>query len=78
MRSALVLVPAFCLLLAVDGTATVEVAPQFILKWGSNGSAAGQFNYPISAAVDRGGNVYVADQGNHRSEERRVGKECRL
>jgi DNA-binding beta-propeller fold protein YncE len=35
-----------------------------ITKWGSFGTAGGQFNDPNGVAVDSSGNVYVADWGN--------------
>jgi DNA-binding beta-propeller fold protein YncE len=38
----------------------------FITKWGSDGSANGQFEAPHGVAVDSSGNVYVADVGNSR------------
>jgi tripartite motif-containing protein 71 len=38
----------------------------FITKWGSKGTADGQFEYPSGVAVDSSENVYVADTGNHR------------
>ena len=34
---------------------------QFVTKWGSNGSGAGQFTEPRDIAVDAEGTVYVAD-----------------
>jgi DNA-binding beta-propeller fold protein YncE len=37
---------------------------KFILKWGSNGTANGQFKYPSGLAVDSSGNVFVSDEGN--------------
>jgi DNA-binding beta-propeller fold protein YncE len=37
---------------------------KFILKWGSNGTADGQFKYPSGLAVDSSGNVFVSDEGN--------------
>ena len=40
--------------------------PQFVLKWGSEGSGDGQFSHPWGVAVDGSRNVYVADKGNHR------------
>ena len=41
----------------------------FITKWGSKGTADGQFNFPDGIAVDSSGNVYVADDGNNRIQK---------
>lgn len=38
----------------------------FLYQWGSNGSAAGQFNEPVAVALDATGKVYVADIWNSR------------
>jgi hypothetical protein len=38
----------------------------FITKWGSNGTADGQFNVPSGIAVDSSRNVYVADTLSNR------------
>ena len=38
----------------------------WILSWGSRGTADGQFNTPHNIAIDRQDNVYVADRGNRR------------
>jgi len=35
-------------------------------RWGSLGSGIGQYNHPHALAVDRSGNIYVADSGNSR------------
>jgi DNA-binding beta-propeller fold protein YncE len=34
--------------------------------WGEEGARKGQFRSPAGQAIDRFGNVYIADQGNHR------------
>jgi len=41
----------------------------FITKWGTNGSADGQFYYPNGVTVDSYGNVYVADTNNNRIQK---------
>lgn len=41
----------------------------FILKWGTSGSANGQFITPRGMATDAAGNVYVADAGNNRVQK---------
>lgn len=38
-------------------------------RWGSLGSAPGQFNTPVGIAVDHLGDVYVADVANHRIQK---------
>ena len=38
----------------------------FALSWGGQGSADGQFTGPSGIAVSDGGDIYVADAGNHR------------
>ena len=43
-----------------------ETPPSFLKGWGSCGSASGQFDNPLSLAVDLSGRVYVADTWNRR------------
>ncbi len=47
-----------------------EVQPYtFVLQWGTPGSGNGQFYHPQGIAIDKGGNVYVADTSNHRVQK---------
>lgn len=42
----------------------------FVLKWGSQGTADGQFQQDLSVALDASGNnVYVSDNANHRIQK---------
>ncbi len=41
----------------------------FVTKWGSQGGGDGQFSDPSGVAVDGAGNVYVADEWNHRIQK---------
>ena len=50
--------------------ASRETAPKsYLLQFGAAGSGQGQLTAPAGVAVARGGQVYVADKGNHRVEE---------
>jgi DNA-binding beta-propeller fold protein YncE len=42
---------------------------KFITKWGSKGSADGQFNEPLKSAIDISGNLYVSDMNNYRIQK---------
>ena len=42
---------------------------KFITKWGSYGTADGQFSIHIGVAVDSSGNVYVTDSANNRIQK---------
>ncbi len=46
------------------GVATPDYV--FLRKWGTQGTADGQFRYPYGVAVDGAGNVYVSDRRNNR------------
>jgi tripartite motif-containing protein 71 len=57
--------PLLILILA----APAQAAPAFLLQWGTQGTAAGQFNRPHTIALGPGGTVYVSDTGNDRIQE---------
>ncbi len=65
--------PLFVILMLVSLFSTVAVQaenpPEFLLKWGSQGSASGQFSGPLDVACDSQGNVYVADRENDRIQK---------
>jgi DNA-binding beta-propeller fold protein YncE len=41
----------------------------FVSKWGTKGTAEGQFNYPSGVAVATDGTVFVADYDNDRIQK---------
>lgn len=63
---------ALGLIWALPSPAAADYA--FVDKWGSGGSADGQFRAPIGLAVDSTGNVYVTDFGNGLGQNDRVEK----
>ena len=44
-------------------------AGEFLQRWGTDGFGPGQFDSPAGVAVDRAGNVYVADSNNNRVQK---------
>src|SRR5262249_50050338 len=60
------------LLVLLPGTSSAFTGPStptFQLKWGTTGSAPGQFNLCYGAAVDAYGDVYIADSANQRIQK---------
>ena len=41
----------------------------YLTEWGTRGSGNGQFDQPWGIAIDKDGNVYVADNVNHRVQK---------
>jgi streptogramin lyase len=52
----------------VGATAAGQAGPTYKVagKWGGSGAGPGKFSGAFGLAVDKAGNVYVADTGNHR------------
>ena len=50
----------------------------FLKKWGSRGSANGQFDFAQSVALDHSGYVYVGDLDNQRIQKFQLAKPCPL
>ena len=54
-----------------DGYGNARIAKfdsqgRFLKSWGARGTGPGQFDTPLSLAIDAHGDVYVADRGNRR------------
>lgn len=46
-----------------------EAQYNYATQWGTLGNGQGQFNHPVSIAIDKQGNLYVADMYNHRIQK---------
>jgi hypothetical protein len=60
-NSQLTLLVALLTVVIASFPALAEDPPTFLLMWGSEGSGNGEFSYPMAAACDSHGYVYVAD-----------------
>ncbi len=58
------------------GTKQIVSGICFVTKWGSQGTADGQFNYPYGIAVDSSGNVFVSDGNNNRIQKFQLSSPC--
>jgi len=54
------------LLLLFAPTVLATEMSGFLLEWGSHGTSAGQFDFPVDVTVDGNGQVYVVDRMNCR------------
>jgi hypothetical protein len=54
---------------ARDDIQKFESDGTFLLKFGSHGTGDGELNYTGNLAIDRQGNIYVADFSNHRVQK---------
>ncbi len=59
----------FPFLVSSDGAIFGSGGFEFVDKWGTYGSSAGEFYNPYGAAVDAAGNVYISDQSNSRIQK---------
>ena len=63
----------FGIMLAMLGFASILPATvgaqAYLTQWGSLGTDSGQFSFPTGVATDAAGDVYIAEQGNHRIQK---------
>lgn len=54
---------------AFDGIEAAGPPAEWLLMWGAFGSENDQFRYPQGVAINASGNVFIADNENHRIQE---------
>ena len=59
----------FAVLVTSTSFASAEEAPEFLFEWGSEGTGDGQFTRTSEITIDSDGDIYVADQHNHRIQK---------
>ncbi len=69
-RSAVLILAGLLMSVLALSTATLDVfafedPPPFLLRWGEGGDDPGEFQSPWGIAVDRFGDVYVADESKN-------------
>jgi DNA-binding beta-propeller fold protein YncE len=69
MKKRVCLVLLFILVFMTAVSAYVIRPPTYKTKWGSEGSAEGQFKLPAGVALNEYGHVYVVDQKNNRIQK---------
>jgi DNA-binding beta-propeller fold protein YncE len=61
------LIAIICFLLLPANIVSAQSSPpEFQYSMGTLGTNDGQFDFPSGVAIDRGGNIIVADEFNHR------------
>ena len=60
---------SFLFVASIWPVAVAAQPPVYVTQWGSLGSGAGQFDFPVRVATDAAGNVYVSDFLNHRIQK---------
>jgi sugar lactone lactonase YvrE len=52
-----------------DRVEVLDSSGQFLFGWGTSGSGAGQFHFPMALGLSQGTGIFVVDYGNNRVEK---------